>query len=226
MFKLLDFGKAWPYYNEVSQPNALRWRVLHREGNTFRAQSGLIKCKDFFNDVVAARHGVEFEVYNFNNRIKINEEGIYLHLTNIENKSRFLHNLEVVNEQLWKDLNTKVEVLDDESDATKLIILIPDKVWETTYYISLLTWCIRLCNYATEYHNWQDLWVRNAPSATVDTPAAGYRSFVSERGFKLPIEGYWWYASKELNSKGRMDSQYTLHNNGVYFWCQAATMGY
>ena len=42
-------------YSEIPQPNPMRWRIMLRDKKELISQSGLIRCRDFFNDLVAAR---------------------------------------------------------------------------------------------------------------------------------------------------------------------------
>jgi len=44
-------------YAEMPQPNPLSWRIMHKRGDTLVSQSCPIRCKDFFNDVVAWKQG-------------------------------------------------------------------------------------------------------------------------------------------------------------------------
>ena len=64
MFKLTIKHKQT--YGEIPQANPLRWRIMYREKKELVSQSALIKCKDFFNDVVAWKNAqAEIKIYGF-----------------------------------------------------------------------------------------------------------------------------------------------------------------
>ena len=72
MFKIKNTHKIT--YSEVGQPNPLRWRIMLRRKDTLHSQSGLIKCKDFFNDVEIHDSGKEFVRDRFDEFITVTSE--------------------------------------------------------------------------------------------------------------------------------------------------------
>lgn len=212
-------------YAEEGQRNPIRWKtLLKHEDGSFTDQSGWIKCKDFYNDTVAFfREGSKFSIYGYQNDIKANAEGVYFLLKYISDKASFLSNLEVLNQQLFKDTGETVGHLDmDEKD--QVIILLPPTVWETTYKMSLVTMCIRLCNYGYKYKEWADFWKTEAPVYTIEhsfTEAA--KKSAREFAFKVPekFSKYWWYCGEKYNSEViKNQTGGTIHNNGVSSWSQ------
>jgi hypothetical protein len=208
-------------YSEMGQPNPLRWRIMHKRGDTLFSQSGLIKCKDFFNDVVAWRVAKQsFMMYRFNNQVKFNREGLYLHLTGISDYSLFWDNFDYVNARLKQDLGVEVSV--HNSDSSSAIICIPHKVWKSTYYISALSLLIRACNYKCSYEDWESFFKDTAPLKTVDG-AVNYkaRKYIAKHGFKLPVKfrKLWYRCMGHYNSEDSPQASPSIvHNNGVNDW--------
>jgi hypothetical protein len=209
-------------YAEEGQKNPLRWKTLFREDTTnFVDQSGWIKCKDFYNDTVAYfKEGSVFSIYSYKNAVKKNDEGVYFLLKYIKDKTSFFKNIEVVNQQLFKDLKCQLGVWDHKDD--EMVLCIPNELWETTYRISMITMVVRLCNYGCTYGAWEGLWAPDAPVNKIE------HSFTMEaknnalkNGFLVPekFQKYWWYCGPEHNSeKVKGQTGGTIHNNGVSNW--------
>lgn len=208
-------------YAEIAQANPLRWRIMLLENNTLVSQSGLIKCKDFFNDVVAYKQGgLHFSMYRFDNKIKFNEEGLYVHLTEIADKELFWHNIDTLNDRIYEDLGVFLELTEVKDGY---IMLIPHALWENTYRISLVTMMVRLCNYFIPYEKWEDFFDEYSPLKSVETSfTVEAIAFAKANGFTLPKnkEGYWYYAGEECNSLSANPGFYTtvIHDNGVSSW--------
>ena len=213
-------------YAEIDQANPLRWRVMFRDKKTLHSQSGLIKCKDFFNDVVAwKRTGVEFDIYGFNNKIKFNRAGLYFVLLHIYDREVFKHNLAVLNERIVQDLNTKISVYNDPRNSTRVIIHIPNALWQTTYHISLVTMMIRLCNYKIKYDTWESFFAPESPLNTAEKAfTRDAKEFTQKHGFVLPenAQKYWYCAPYGWNSAANKPITATIiHNNGCSNWVEA-----
>jgi hypothetical protein len=209
-------------YIEIGQRNALRWKTLFREGDIFTDQSGWIKCKDFFNDTVAFfKAGTVFSIYGYKNNIKKNEEGVYILLKYINDMPSFKSNMEIINQQLKKDLGCVLE-MHDTKEKDEQIVLIPTALWETTYRISLVTFVIRLCNYGYKYKEWYNFFDQEAPACQLEhafTPQA--MKMAKELGFKVPekFAKYWYYAGETYNSEKAPTAQGgIIHNNGCSNW--------
>ena len=216
-------------YSEVGQVNPLRWKTLYHHGNgEFTDQSGWIKCKDFYNDTVAFfREGTKFSIYNYQNDIKKNDEGVYFLLKYIRDKKSFFEGLKVINHQLRKDLECEVGYWDHDND--EVVLLIPNELWSTTYRISMITMVVRLCNYGTIYKSWEDIWHTDNPAHKFDhafTPFAIKNA--KELGFKVPeqFKKYWWYCGPQHNSEVvKKQTGGTIHNNGVSNWSMFMAQG-
>lgn len=209
-------------YSEEKQKNPIRWKILYKqEDGVFTDQTGWIKCKDFFNDVVAyLKEGTVFSIYRFDNQIQKNDEGMYVLLNYIEDKPTFLSNMQVVNERLQEDLQCSIEVLDHEDDM--VVVNIPNPLWESTYRISLATMVIRLSNYGYLYEDWHSLWKEGAPIHTMESAFSPEAiENVAEKGFLVaePMQDFWWFCGKDFNSKKAPEQGGGLiHNNGVSDW--------
>lgn len=223
MFKVkLAENKA---YNELPQVNPLRWKTMYLEGDTFKDQSGWLRCKDFFNDNVAFFQGkVVFSIYHYKNDIKKNKEGLYVLLANIKDRKQFCHNLEVLaGHCLAEHLEWVCPIYPlDALPEDQILLLIPNCFWENTYRISLITMCIRLCNYGIQYECWEDFWKDEAPAKQVDGAFdEDAFAYVKTKGFILPdkVKQYWYYAGPDWNSQVRPNAKgEVVHDNGVCNW--------
>ena len=224
MFKLNNTHRT--HYGELPQPNPLRWRIMHRDKNLMSSQSGLIKCKDFFNDIVAwKKANMQFTMYDFKNNIKFNRYGVYFHLTQLHDREQFFANLDIMNERITADMGTKVSYYPASRSKTSAFVHIPNPLWESTYYISLVTMLIRLCNYAYKYNTWDDFFNEDAPLNTVDKAfTKEAKELTKVTGFKLPenVSNLWYCARFNVNSKTTpKPSSAVVHNNGCSDWARA-----
>ena len=137
MFKI---NEDLPYnLTESHQSNPLRWTIVSVDGDTITPLAPVMKCKDYFNDVVAAKYEVFFEQYGFNNIVVPKQEGLDVLLTFVKFPETLKSKLSLVENPAHP---VQVRVVDDES----LLIYIPEYYFKNTYRISLLTYLIRLCN--------------------------------------------------------------------------------
>ena len=223
MFEINILKKHKGQYAEIDQPNPLRWRIMHRSKDVLTSQSCLIKCKDFFNDVVAWKKAKKaFVIYSFKNNIKFNRNGLYVLLTEISDEKIFLSNIEIVEQRLWQDLRETL-VMDRVDDG--FVVLIPHKVFSNTYYISLFSMLIRLCNYNTEYTTWDSIFDENAPLNTVEEAFNdNAKAFTQKNGFKLltKYRKLWYNSTNGWNSaSGKELIGSIIHNNGVCDWVKS-----
>jgi len=224
MFKINVLKKHKGQYAEIDQPNPLRWRIMHHSKGVLTSQSCLIKCKDFFNDVVAWKKAKKaFVIYGFRNDIKFNKEGLYLHLTEVGEIDVFLNNLYKLNQRVFDDLKVYLEytVMDDHS----IVVMIPNKLWSNTYYISLVSMMIRLCNYNVKYDTWDSFFDDNAPINTVEEAFNDKaKTFAQKNGFKLltKYRKLWYNSTDGWNSaSGKELIGSIIHNNGVCDWVKS-----
>ena len=224
MFEVNILKKHKGQYAEIDQPNPLRWRIMYRSKDVLTSQSCLIKCKDFFNDVVAWKKAKKsFTIYGFKNNIKFNREGLYVHLTDIEDVNTFLHNLYVMDERLERNLKIGMSWYVQEDNS--IVVLIPHKVFSNTYYISLLSMLIRLCNYNTKYEDWDSIFDEKAPINTIEEAFTDKaKTFTQKNGFKLltKYRKLWYNSTDGWNSlSGKELIASIIHNNGVCDWVKS-----
>lgn len=210
---------------ESAQYNPLRWRIMYREKDKLTSQAQLMKCKDYFNDLVALRKGHVFSVYGFkNDTVKFNKWGLYILLTDVMKADQFIENVNSsINVRLKADMQTTIRCW--KQDNTSVVIRIPNKMWESTYYISLLTMMLRVCNNNVEFSSWDDLYSAKSPLNTIERSfTEDAKRFTHLLGFKLPIDTWYYYNSqyngmKDVNIAAIGGS--TIHNNGCSAWCSS-----
>lgn len=221
--QILELTSLPEIYGEIPQVNPLRWEILYYsvKDKTYSVQTRKFRCTDFLNDVVAAKHKTFFKKYGFDNKLKYNRNGVWFRLTYL--KPHFVHNImTAINPRLQQDLgcSCRIKSLDD----TSCLLFIPKQVWTATYYISLLSWCIRLCNYGGCEVSWKSLMNSHAITSR-DTKRKHSCPEVELMGFSLPekLQGYWWYRSPTDNSKtpSPYDIAHYIHNNGCIEVTQA-----
>jgi hypothetical protein len=211
-------------YSEIPQPNPMRWRIVLRDKKELISQSGLIRCRDFFNDLVAARVAKKaFGIYGFNTKdIKFNKYGLYFLLSDIADAYKFIDNVNnTLNVKLKEQLDCSV-LLWKQSDK-EVVVRIPNKVWDNTYFVSLATLALRLCNYNIVYQSWEEMFSVTSPCTTVDNAIdALTREYACTNGFSLPdaVKDYWFYAGPQYNNKAPEENQtsHIIHNNGAKGW--------
>jgi hypothetical protein len=204
-------------FSEISQPNPIRWAIISKvEDGVFQTECAWLKCKDFFNDYVFTRNtGKSFTIYSFSASWPIDkQQPLYLAIKNLE--PHWADNFCVINEYLDKEGFPYIG-LQDLDDM--YLLSVPDFYLKNTYYISLLSLIVRLCNYEVEFKNWQEL---------VD-----YKDFpeqeqelwdtVVKKGwfFNLPNEGedfLWYYDEKNNSKKIPGVNSILIHDCGVVAW--------
>jgi hypothetical protein len=157
--------------------------------------------------------GSVFSIYGYQNDIKKNDEGVYFLLKFVKDKPTFFHNLEVVNTQLFDDLDCIITSEDHTDD--EVVICIPLELWESTYRISMITMVVRLCNYGVKYVDWADMWNTHAPAHQIEHAfTTEAKQNAASLGFKVPkgFEKYWYYSGPECNSEKRPQSNRWHHS--------------
>ena len=201
-------------FSEVGQKAPLRWALCYKDGDSFEGQHGWWKCKDFLNDtVVYLRTGQEFEIYGYENKAKINDEGGYLALKNVP--AFFEDNLIMLNEQLLSVGLEPIECFNGEGEVEK-VVLVPSFYWSNTFFISFITSLIRSCVYAKT-------------TAFIDciNKEETLTGYFNKAWDKLKPEHFdrmnelmflnYQYNAKDL---GKCDT-YLIHNAGLQSWCNS-----
>lgn len=223
MFNLKITHNNTRKYHEVPQANPLRWQVMFREKDVLSSQADPMKCRDFFNDIVAKYAGNEnISIYGFNTAdMKFNKFGLYFLLTNIHNADQFIGNLErTLLPKLKAQLKGTLRIY--KVDNKRVVIRLPLVCLTKTFYMSLATIAVRLCNTNQDIQTWEELFDEKNPQFAVDN-ALRYaeRTYARENGFELPeqLHQYWYWAGQDYNSKnGAKPITTVVHNNGIRNW--------
>lgn len=210
-------------YSEIPQLNPLRWEILFKDGDTLHPQTGKFKCKDFLNDIVAARKGYPFEVYRFDStKIKTNTEGVWFRLTNLADYQQFVSNINNTLNVFYVGTD-KLLITIEQIDKDSAVVFLPDHFFSNTYKISLTSYIIRLCNYGVAFNTFRE---------ALESIPAGEDNPANDQGKQLALEwqleipdgasNYWYYCGKDHNSIKKPVTDYPaiIHNNGVYNWSQ------
>lgn len=213
-------------YTEIDQPNKIRFSILYKEEDgSFTDQSGKFKCRDFFNDCVAARKGFFYKIYGWDNQlIKTNEEGIYLLLSELSLKN-WDSNFALVNKEAEEQGFPNISVEKYEGER---LLFIPNEYRENTYTLSYLTALIRWCNNDSTHESFNDF-VYNFKDSDRDAPFSTYKAAIVEQGFKAPKNNWWWAGtiSDKLGPKNYKDTGHerTMHNCGARTWLFSMNIG-
>ena len=213
-------------YSEISQPNPLRWEVLWKdEVGTFHPQTGKMKCKDFFNDLVSKiMVGKEVAIYGFDtSTCKINDEGVWFRLSKVDNPELFIDNAnKTINNKLLEQYGGDVLVSLFKLPRKRVLVFIPKKLFTSTYTVSLVTYVLRLCNYGETLHNFEHAISQSVACSTDQAIHNKGRSLALMWGFKVPVkyENYWYFNGDGYNSVVNPNPSYAgvIHNNGVMSW--------
>jgi hypothetical protein len=222
------FGKKLTRtYSEISQPNPLRWEILWKdEADKFHPQSGNIKCKDFFNDLVSKIMGDHtFEIYGFNSATtKINDDGVWFRLSHIDNPDQFMENAEkAINVKLMEQTDGNVRLSLFKLPRKKVLVFIPKYLFTKTYLTSLVTYMLRLCNYGVSLTSFESAISDASVAYNTDNAIKGNgRALALKWAFKVPAEydEFWYWSGPQYNSKLQPKPAYAgvIHNNGVMSW--------
>lgn len=225
MFKINNIEKANGNYAEESQPNPIRWLLLHRTGEKeFEPQGYWLKCKDFFNDYAYSyqtRKG--FSIYGFNaGAMKIPEQGQPVFMAVKFLTPHFQHNMEVLNNWLVAQGVPPVPL---DIDGDLALLGFDPFYFQNTYNISLISLIIRLMNYEKKFPTFKE-----ALECTAFAPKdqAKWSEIVKKDAFfKVPdkLKKFIWYYSEQQNSEKTEHTHYGLssyvHNCGVLAWSKA-----
>ena len=203
-------------YSEIGQDNPIRWEILYKEADaTYTSQSGLIKCKDFFNELVRKYNtGQDSTIYRFDTKeIKLNDEGIYFRM-------HYIADMDVFNTNLS---STVPDVTNEELNKTTSLLFIPRKYFASTYLTSLVSYVVRICNVKTLVGTLEEAITNTTDCALKEDGKA----LANKWGFSVPekYQQYWYYCGDKENSVDNPTpySASIVHNNGVQSWSSYVT---
>lgn len=216
MFKILPY-KHRTSYSQSGQRNPLEWQVVAPRVGAWQAQTNRFLCREFFNDMVAKKHGRRYTCYGMNNSpIRHREDGVTVALFNIIDMEVFLTNVELIDDKLFADTGARLSLVLDQEDLHTLIIGFPPQCFENTYIISLLTLALRVANSIREIPSWEVLcreWM--GEDIWSWTPRTGNRA--AYWGFRLPenLKQFWWYRDVYTNSIHHpKHHKHAIHSSG------------
>ncbi len=222
MFKIVPLEQKYPL-TEAPQRNPLRWTFVRKEKQTLFQIAPQMKCKDYFNDVVALyKSGRRFTEYGFPNElVPMGKRGICVLLDNV-NREVFLHNLEVLNKQIVADTGDTITHSIKLENKEQVLIHIPVSLFESTYLISLTTMLLRVGNYNKKFSSYEDFFSESSPMNSIEQSFTQHaKTLAKEHKFKSPREGHWRYIPGALTKSDEEVHQNHIHYNGVSNWAQA-----
>lgn len=220
-------------YSESGQVNPLRWQALYKnEEGTFEDQTGVFKCKDYFNDIVAKYLDIDTCAYGFDTqRMKYNEEGVYVICSQLNHIPEFLNNVKLISSQAqtqgFPALTAEKVAVEGIVANTNCLLFFPREYFRSSYITSLLSYLVRVAHCNKAFTTFQDF-VGNHPTKTVDHPFQSVHNKVMETLFEEPVKDCWTYLGKTkkdfITKKNAMDYSTSLHNAGCYYWHHYLTL--
>lgn len=211
-------------YSEIPQNNKLRWTILFKEKDgSFTPTSKEFKCKDFLNDAVAKYEGHAFKIYQFDWRgTDINDEGLYLKLSNIVDAKSFVQNIgSIKNVKGYGE-----ELILEQHDASTFICFIPRSYFRSTYTVSLLAYLIRVSNVDCVIEDW----IKH-PTKSADNPFGSKHDKIVGGGLTPPLPYAVYCGKSKTTVKDVMEKtsygegNYKIHDNGCAAWMHAIEYG-
>tara|TARA_R110000868_G_scaffold37403_2_gene132367 strand:- start:492 stop:1181 length:690 start_codon:yes stop_codon:yes gene_type:complete len=221
-YKIKTFVSAVGYnYTESPQYNPIRYALAHidADGNIVQ-ETNWFKCKDYFNDVVAAKNKTFFEKYGFDNSIPSckDTDGAYVLVKDIQDIEIFKHNVGIAENK------EHPVVISDTELPGHLLLFIPEYYFVNTYRISLLTFLIRSSNRGSKYEEFKSFLLSKDNGQEVDRMFDGSaRKKIKSFMWDIPRgEEFWYYCTSQDNSQRKITDYYSaaciIHNNGVNSW--------
>lgn len=209
-------------YGEEGQPNPMRWMILTKEDdNSYKNETSWLRCKDFFNDFVYARHTKKyFNIYGFDtNKMNVGSPGEPVYMLLDVLTKQFLYNMDALN--TWLKEDQKMPWIPYTPHEGKVLLQIPSIYFDNTYNISLLSLIIRLLNVEHEFKWFKEvITYKEFP----EKDQQKWDQVVKKKTFfKLPedLKKYIWYAGPTCNSIKEPEGYQVkslVHNNGVLSW--------
>lgn len=214
--------------NEAHQSNQIRWRILKRESDSVaKAQTTFFKCKDYFNDVVAAYRGCFFSAYGFDNKsLDLTDDQLLVQVKYLYNKDNYISTIsDVINKKLEEDGLPHLFYEDVEGEEDSLILFFDRKLFDNTYTISFLTYLLRIANAEKRYAIYESLTTNE--NSKKDRPFHHHYDKIINGSFQSPLkQPFWWWSSAEYNNeKTPQLTGTTIHNNGCYSWMVGVVNG-
>ena len=221
MYTIKPFKHESTVLTEAGQSNPIRWALVSKKGDVLTPKSPWFKCKDYFNDVVAAKHEMFFTQYGFNNKTmsSYKDDGAYVMVNFIQDKVAFQKDVEAI-------MKPEFPVLFEDLPDQMMLLYIPEHYFENTYRISLLTYLIRASNQpvGTPANFESVTQAFKSPVVLADHAfPAHIKPKLAAIGWDCPNQDLWWWASgANFNNivcpAGGSDLNNSIHNAGVCSW--------
>lgn len=195
-------------YRQVPQSNPILWSIYAlREDELFEAQTGMFKCKDFFNDIVSAYNGgPQHPIYGFDvSKVKLAPYGIFVRLFNIQ--KGFYENIERVNDSLRQQLGIVLKPVPIEDVDGQCLMLLPRQLFNSTFIISKVTLWIRCCNTETVFSSLDEMLKTSVDNQY--SPKSNSNLLVPEK-----FKEYWFFVNEDYNSKKPTNYMSIIHDCG------------
>lgn len=217
-------------YTEIPQISPIRWEICayDKETDTYIAQTGRFKCRDFFNDIVAKYHGFSDRIYGFDTSHLDVSSGFSIRVSYIPNLDQFLTNVDtVLNTDAPRGAELKISICEGDSEGA-CVVDVPVFFLKNTYRLSRLTYLLRICAYDVELPslNWT-LTNKYSPAICLDTQklSENRAKKLLHYGWDLPklAEEFWYYYNSRFNSKNEVSVVY-VHGCGMVYWVDTVAM--
>lgn len=208
-------------FAENIQVNPLRWQALYKNPDgSFEDQTGVFKCKDYFNDIVAKYLDIDTNAFGFDtSKMKYNEEGVYILCSQLNHIPQFLDNIELISKQA--ESQGFPAFSGEKINTTTCLLFFPREYFRSSYITSLLTYLVRIAHCDEAFTEFSDF-ITNHPTKDVDNPFREKSGQIMSLLFKEPVEDCWTYlgaTKKTLITKvNAMGYSTSLHNAGCYNW--------
>jgi hypothetical protein len=221
MYTIKPFKHKSTVLTEAGQSNPIRWALVSKKDDVLTPKSPWFKCKDYFNDVVAAKHEMFFTQYGFNNKTmsSYKDDGAYVMVNFIDDTASFQKDVEAI-------MKPEFPVLFEDLPDQMMLLYIPEHYFENTYRISLLTYLIRASNrpVGTPANFESVTQAFKSPVVLADHVfPAHIKAKLSAIGWDCPNQDLWWWASGTTHNNVTCSDtgsayQGIIHNAGVCSW--------
>lgn len=216
---------------EDFQSNSLRYVCLHQTGEEqFENTTNVFKCKDYFNDFVAHKHGYKpFKMFGMPSAAAKFDQygGLTILVSGITpNLEGNIRRVLTPFRKLWgADVQFRLLAPTDIKGSlaglngdTALLWFSPE-CFASTFRISMLTLFIRNCNYRRDFADYDAVFHRKLVMEGQWRPE--YMDLIQGQKFDFSEQQeYWWWFGTKQNSKVLKEVRMveTLHNNGQANW--------
>lgn len=220
-------------YTESPQKNPIRFIALHQVGDKeYINSTNIFKCKDYFNDFVAHKHGhKEFRQYGMLSSAAVFDQygGLSVLVYNITSKLK--ENIARVLQPFEKAWGTRVMftrdiTIDDPKNmllpsqrASSCVLWFSPECFVSTFRISTLLLFIRNCNIEEEIGSYRE--ACRLPQLVLESYwyPNHFEFFIDEK-FDFPNqEKFWYWLGDGYNSvEMPVAPSYAIHDNGQFSW--------